>query len=111
MGASIVAGDSPAFLPSRPADGGTGGCQGLKGVRQKIVKAFDADGDHRLDSDERAALRDRARAWVLSRFDENGDGQLDATERASLKRALGADLQGVMQETKKETLPPGAVEI
>lgn len=94
--------DSPAFLPSRPASDGV---MSLQVVRQKIVEIFDVNGDRRLDSDERGALRDRARRWALSRFDDDGDGRLSPRELEALKRALGGD------NAPAKPLPTGAVEI
>lgn len=66
---------------------------GLSDARERVLKAFDANGDGRLDREERDALRERARQWALGRFDADGDGRLSESERAAMKRAFGEELK------------------
>jgi len=55
--------------------------------RARIIERFDADGDGKLDEQERAAAHEARRAKVLERFDTNGNGMIDDAERKAIGKA------------------------
>jgi len=57
-------------------------------TRDQMLKKYDADGNGRLEGEERtAAWRDLRQQWSEKRFDANGDGKLDEKEQAAMKEA------------------------
>jgi hypothetical protein len=70
-------------------------------VWKAVLKKYDANGNGKLDEDERAVIR--------KAYDANGDGQLDKTERAALVKAVNkgqgpkpdADGDGPAKDTDK----------
>ncbi len=68
---------------AKPVDG-----EGQRSSRRvKILERFDADGDGKLNQQERTAARESRRAKVLEHFDTNGDGVIDASEKEAIKKA------------------------
>lgn len=55
-------------------------------MRERILQKFDADGDGKLNEEERAAAK-AAREQHIKEFDSNGDGKLDDTERKAAMQA------------------------
>ena len=80
---------------------------GRPGLREKIVKEFDKDGDGKLNEEERAAARkameerreatsrpardgEPIREAIIKKFDKDGDGKLNEEERAAARKAMEA---------------------
>lgn len=64
-------------------------------LREEMLKKHDADGNGRLEGEERqAAWRDMRGQWTERAFDADGDGKLSEQEAASMKEA-----QAEMQAT------------
>lgn len=63
------------------------------GPPPKIIAKFDADGDGKLNEEERKAAREAMkehhRQKMLEKFDTNGDGQLSHDERKAARKAHG----------------------
>ena len=59
----------------------------------EALKAFDKDGDGKLNDQERAAMREQMRKNREKKFDTNGDGKLDETERAAMLEARNAHVK------------------
>lgn len=76
-------------LVSVPALAFAGGKQSAPaaGKRDRLIAAFDANGNGKLDRDERKAVRQARRARLLQRFDANDDGKLDRSERRGARKA------------------------
>lgn len=58
---------------------------------QAFVQRYDANGDGRLDDDERRAAREAVRDGWRQRFDRNGDGQLDEQERRAMREQMRSE--------------------
>ncbi len=54
--------------------------------RVKILERFDANGDGKLNEQERTAARESRRAKILEHFDTNGDGLIDDSEKEAIKK-------------------------
>ncbi len=64
-------------------------------LREEMLERHDADGNGRLEGDERqAAWRDMRGRWMAGSFDADGDGELSEREAAAMKEA-----QAEMQAT------------
>ncbi|MEM7026900.1 MAG: hypothetical protein AAF410_01605 [Pseudomonadota bacterium] len=78
------------------------------------VQQYDADGDGQLNEEERTALREARRAYLLDKYDADGDGELNEDERQAkrdakrdAKRArvvekFDADGDGELNEEEKQ---------
>ncbi|MBI4026643.1 MAG: EF-hand domain-containing protein [Verrucomicrobia bacterium] len=101
--------DSRSGKADRPGDGNSGkgddlhkgqGVSGEKApqrrqkLREHLLKKFDADGDGKLNDEERAKMKAAVQAkkqeW-LKRFDANGDGKLDSEERQKAKETVSQE--------------------
>lgn len=68
---------------ARPVDG-----EGQRSSRRvRILERFDADGDGKLNGQERTAARESRRAKILEHFDTNGNGVIDLSEREAIGKA------------------------
>lgn len=70
-------------------------------LRQRLhqrLRQFDANGDRKLDENERAAAREAVHEKLLERFDANGDGKLDDSEKPLLLRKIGHRLHERMKQ-------------
>lgn len=68
-----------------------GGGHDRKGRKAKMLKKFDANGDGKLDDQERETMKNAMKARhaeLLKKFDANGDGRLDESERAAAKESF-----------------------
>ena len=80
----ILASQGRADRPDQDQSTNTTGCK-----RDHLLIKFDANGDGKLDSTERAAMkqaREKRHAELLKKFDANSDGKLDDTEKAAMKQ-------------------------
>lgn len=53
----------------------------------KVMEQFDKDGDGKLSTEERKAMREEMRKEREKAFDKDGDGKLSETERAAMDAA------------------------
>ena len=68
---------------AKPVDG-----EGQRSSRRvKILERFDADGDGKLNQQERTAARESRRAKILEHFDTDGNGVLDDDEKKTAREA------------------------
>ena len=78
-------------------------------LRERIQQ-YDVDGDGQLNEEERTALREARRAYVLEKFDADGDGELNETERQAKREAkrarivnkFDADGDGELNDEEKQ---------
>ena len=95
-----------ATVPAAPTPASTDVSSRKAQHRQRMLQKFDANGDGKLDANERAAMK-QAHAARIKPFDTNGDGKLDANEkaamRASRKAARGAGSVGAGQPAPQPT--------
>ena len=57
-------------------------------LHKKLLEKFDADGDGRLNEEERQAVRAAAKERKLEHFDTDGDGALSEAEREAMREAI-----------------------
>ena len=55
--------------------------------KAKILRKFDANGDGELGPEEKKAAKAAKRAHILKNYDANGDGKLDSKEREVARKA------------------------
>lgn len=75
---------------------------------EEMIRRFDADGDGKLNEEEKAAAKTamqqrqgEAREEALKRFDANGDGKLDDAERATAREAMQKGQGGKMTDEQR----------
>ncbi len=67
---------------AKPVDG-----EGQRSRPGKILERFDADGDGKLNKQERTTARESHHAKILEHFDTNGNGVIDDSEKEAIKKA------------------------
>jgi len=82
-----------AYVKAQPEKGARDGFPKRVNANAEAIKAFDKDGDGKLNDQERAAMREQMRKNREKMFDTNGDGKLDDTERAAMQEARKAQLK------------------
>ena len=74
-----------AYAQEKPKKGAQNGFPKRVNANAEAIKAFDKDGDGKLNDEERAAMREQMRKNREKMFDTNGDGKLDDTEKAAMQ--------------------------
>ncbi|MCU0796274.1 MAG: EF-hand domain-containing protein [Akkermansiaceae bacterium] len=97
-GSSICASAQDGDRPKGPPHGG-------RQLPPEVIEKFDADGDGKLNQEERKAamqaLRERMekrREEMLAKYDKDGDGKLNEEERATMQ----ADMKAKHEELLKK---------
>lgn len=88
---TLAADPAAAQTPNNRRNGAAGNRQGGGKVKQKL-KQFDANGDGRLDEQEREAaiqsMVHNPKPRLKQRMDTNGDGVIDASEEQAFRQKI-----------------------